>query len=137
MSMNKRTAEIIMVCKGQHDFGDFPVLKQAIAAYMSDRCVCPVERYTDEMLNNIIWTAAMDYVDSMKEYPPSQFFCDVKRAMGLHNNPFSSGINRIDMYEAMCIAFMLTDVQKKDRGYINGFNEENTRFVKRSGKASS
>lgn len=129
--MEKRTAEIIMVCKGQHDFGEFDTLKQAVAAYMSNRCLTPVERYTDAMLNEIIWTAALDYIDGMKDYPPSSFLHDVKRAFDLHNNPISHSISRIDMYEAMCIAFQLADVWHNG-AYINGFTEENTSFVYKS-----
>lgn len=126
--MKKRTAEIIMVCKGQHDFGEFDTFKQAVAAYMSDRCLTPVERYTDAMLNEIIWTTALDYIDGMRDYPPSSFFYDAKRAFDLHNNPFSHSIRRIDMYEAVCVAFQSADVRHNGE-YINGFTEENTGFV--------
>lgn len=125
--MDKRTAEIIMVCKGQHDFGEFDTFKQAVAAYMSDRCGTPVSQYTDHLLNDIIWSAAMDYMDGMKDYPPSSFLWSVHRAMELHNNPFSR-INRIDMYEAICIAFQLADVMHNGE-YVNGFTEDNTVFV--------
>lgn len=132
--MEKRTAEIIMVCKGQHDFGESPTLKQAVIAYMSDRCICPEEAYTDERINEIIWTAALDYLDSMKDTPPSVFLREAKRAMDLHNNPLVKNINRIDVYEAMCIAFMLAQVMEDDR-YIDGFTEENTQRVHRENAA--
>lgn len=126
--MQKRTAEIIMVCKGQHDFGKFPTLKQAVIAYMSDRCAYPADRYTDHMINGIIWEAALDYIDSFKEHLPSSFLREIHHVMDLHNNPLSHFINRVDMYEATCIAFQLAQV-KNDAGYINGFTEENTQFV--------
>lgn len=126
--MENRTAEIIMVCKGQHDLGELPTLKQSVIAYMSDRCICPVEAYTDDRINEIIWTAALDYTDGMKDTPPSVFWREVKRAMDIHNNPLVRNINRIDAHEAMCIAFMLAQVMEDDR-YIDGFTEENTRHV--------
>lgn len=128
--MHTRTSEIIMVCKGQHDFGDFPTLKQAVIAYMSDRCLCPEEAYTDSKINEIIWTAALDYIDSFKEYFPSSFLRECQRVMDLHNNPLVQNINRVDMYEAICGAFSLAQV-RNDAGYINGFTEENTQFVRR------
>lgn len=130
--MQKRTAEIIMVCKGNHNFGDFPTLKHAVVAYMSDRCACPVDRYTDHMINSIIWEAALDYIDSFKEHLPSSFLREIHRVMDLHNNPLATRINRVDMYEATCIAFQLAQV-KNNTGYINGFTEENTKFVYKKG----
>lgn len=127
--MEKRTAEIIMVCKGNHDLGDFPNVKQAIAAYMSDRCWCPIETYTDQEINGIIWTAALDYIDSMTQ-KPSVFFRRAQEVMDIHNNPLVRNINRVDIYEAMCGAFQLSQV-RNDAGYINGFTDENTQLVKR------
>lgn len=127
--MDKRTAEIIMVCKGQHDFGKFDTLKQAVAAYMSDRCWYPVELYTDEMINDIIWSAAMNLLDHMKK--PSMLLWKVQQVMRLHNNPLVKNINRVDIYEALCGAFQLVSV-RDENGYINGFTEENTRFVYKS-----
>lgn len=125
--MEKRTAEIIMVCKGQHDFGKFSSLKQAVAAYMSDRCLCPLDTYTDNVINGIIWDAALDYIDSFKEHLASSFLREIHHIMDMHNNPISR-LNRIDMYEATCITFQLAQIRNKD-GFINGFTEENTKFV--------
>ena len=132
--MEKRTAEIIMVCKGQHDFGEFSTLKQAVIAYMSDRCIYPAELYTDEQINGIIWTAALDYIDGMKDTRPSVFLREAQRAIEIHNNPLVKSINRIDTYEAICIAFMLCQV-RDDKGYIDGFSEENTQRVCRENAA--
>lgn len=126
--MKKRTAEIIMVCKRQHNFGDFPSLKRAIAAYLSDRCGCPIEHYTDELINSAIWAAAMDYIDGMKDYQPSSFLYDIKRVMDFYNNHRSADRKQIDFYEAVCIAFQSADVMDGQR-FVNGFSEENTRFV--------
>ena len=64
--MNKRTAEIIMICKGHHDYGENLNHKQAIAAFLSDHCLCPIEHYADgTIVNRVIWDAALDYIDSL------------------------------------------------------------------------
>lgn len=124
--MQQRTAEIIMVCKGQHDFGRFATFKDAIAAYMSDRCACPITAYTDDIINDIILAAAMDLVDQMKK--PSVLLWQAQQVMRRHNNPLVQNINRVDIFEALCGAFQLMQV-RDDTGYINGFTEENTQFV--------
>ena len=126
--MEKRTAEIIMICKGQHDYGEDLGHKEAIAAYLSDQCGCPIEYYTEDVINNVIWDTAIDYTNSFKEHRPGSFLLCVKEVFSRHNNPMVQNINRIDWYEALCIAFQMAQI-KNDTGYINGFTEENTQFV--------
>ena len=121
--MEKRTAEIIMVCKGQHDFGEFPTLKQAVIAYMSDRCLCPEETYTDCDLRAIIYDAFMDYLSSCSDI--RTFLYHVKEARYRCNWMPRDGIDDIT---AVLIGFQLCAV-KDDTGYINGFSEENTQRV--------
>lgn len=125
--LDKRVAEIIMVCKGQHDFGAFPTLKSAVVAYIADRCNSPAERITYNSVNKVIWNAALALLDSMSSQRPSAFIRKVKNSLELHNR-MSRGARRIDVYEAICVAFQ--DVPIKDGSiYINGFTEENTQFV--------
>ena len=123
--MKKRTAEIIMVCKGQHDFGKFSTLKQAVIAYMSDRCICPVEAYTDENLRDIIYEAFMDYLSSCNNL--RAFFYHLKEARYWCDWRPREGVDDIT---AVLIAFQLCCV-RDDTGYINGFTEENTQRVLR------
>lgn len=126
--MEKRTAEIIMVCKGQHDFGKSLSCKQAIAAYMADRCCTPLNVYTDKVINKVIWKAALDYLDSMKEHRPSVFLRECENVLYCSTSPFADYEAPMDAYDAICGAFAQAAV-KDDRGYINGFTEENTRLV--------
>ena len=129
--MEKRTAEIIMVCKGRHDFGEYLSHKEAIAAYLSDRCACPIEEYADgNIVNQVIWEAALDYIDSIDVHIPSSFLRAVMDSYHLHNNPFIDKKQHIDLYEAACGAFSVAQV-RMDGEFINGFTEENTRFVRR------
>lgn len=131
--MEKRTAEIIMVCKGHHDFGKELTHKQAIAAYIADSCCCPVEFYTDDILNDIIYQAALDYIDGLKI--PSSFIRDIQNALNLHNNPLLHNINRIDYFEAVCIAFQLAQVRDSNKNaFVNGFSEELIQRVEKRSK---
>lgn len=128
--MDKRTAEIIMICKGNHDFGDFLNHKQAIAAYLSDRCLIPIEYYEDgRFVNEAIWNAALDYLDSIKDCRPSSFLRSVMNSYDLHNNSLMDKKYNVDMYEAVCGAFSVAQVRKASGEYINGFTEENTQYV--------
>lgn len=125
--MEKRTAEIIMICKGKHDYGEHLSHKQAIAAYLSDHCACPMEYYADgTIVNSVIWNAALDYIDSI--HRPSHFLRCVMDSYNLHNNALVDKKLNIDWYEAVCGAFSIAEVAE-DGEYINGFTEENTQFV--------
>ena len=127
--MEKRTAEIIMICKGRHNYGEDLGHKQAIAAYLSDQCACPIEEYADgRIVNEVIWVAALDYLDSIKEFRPSSFLRAVMDSYNFHNNPLIDKKHNIDMYEAVCGAFSVAQV-RKDGEYINSFTEENTQKV--------
>ena len=121
--MEKRTAEIIMVCKGQHDFGKFPTLKQAVIAYMSDRCCCPVEEYTDKNLRGIIYDAFMDYMFSCAN--SREFLYHIKEALYWCDWSPREGMDDIT---AVLIGFQLCNI-RDDTGYINGFSDENTQRV--------
>lgn len=126
--MEKKTAEIIMICKGKHDFGEELSFKQAIAAYLSDWSACPIEFIDEKSVNNAIWEAFLDYLNGMKGQSSISFLREAKEAYDRHNNSLVKNIDRIDMYEALCIAFQMARVRNQD-GYINGFTEENTSFV--------
>lgn len=122
--MDKRTAEIIMICKGRHDFGEELTHKQAIAAYMSDACGCPIEEYTNNILNDIIYQAALDYIDGLPK--PSVFIRSIMDVLNLNNNPLISADQHLDYYEAVCRAFSLVRVKAKneygDEYFVNGFD---------------
>ena len=116
--MEKRTFNIIMVCKGHHNFGDNLTLKQAVAHYMSKTCGCPVETYTDRVLRGIVWEAFMDFMNTctsprgfLYHFKEARYWCDWTPREG------------VDEITAMLIAFQLCRV-RDDNGYVNGFTEE-------------
>lgn len=125
--MDKRTAEIIMLCKGQHKYktGD-KNLCDLVATYMSDICLCPKEYYTESVLRGIIMSAVKDYLDSCDK--PSVFINGVEEIWDMYNNPLMSESHHINFNEAVLRAFSWVRVKVDDR-YINGFSEENTRTV--------
>lgn len=121
--MEKRTAEIIMVLKGNHDLGEFDTLKQALAGYMSDRCDYPADEYSDEMLFGIVREAVMDYLYTCVDGGQ-------KRAFMYH---YFDAHKWHDDLECWLAALQMVQVREKNKDgsytYINGFTEENTAFV--------
>lgn len=116
--MDKRTANIILACKGHHNFGDDLTLKQAVAHYMSKTCACPVEHYTDRVLRGIVWEAFMDFMNTCDN--PREFLYDIKEARYWCD---WSPREDVDDITAILIAFQLCQV-RDDNGYVNGFTEE-------------
>jgi len=97
--MEKRTANIIMVCKGHHNFGDDLTLKQAVAHYMSKTCACPVEHYTDRALRAIVWEAFMDFMDTctsprgfLYHIKEARYWCDFSLREGIDDITATDGI---------------------------------------------
>ena len=116
--MDKRTFNIIMVCKGHHNFGKDLTLKQAVARYMSETCICPIEAYTDNVLRGIVWEAFTDFMSTCTS--PCGILYDIKDALyGCDWAPREC----VDDITAILIAFMLCEVFD-DNGYINGFTKE-------------
>ena len=127
--MEKRTAEIIMICKGRHKFGDDLCAKAAIKAYICDRCAIAPEHSQIRDVNDIIWTAALDYMNSASK--PSFFISSAKEIYDrAHSSALGKNTDPIDIYEAICRAFRLVRVKADDGQFINGFCEEYTQEVK-------
>lgn len=128
--MEKRTAEIIMVLKGNHDLGERDTLKQYLAAYMSDRCDYPENEYTDDMLFGITREAVIDFIRGC--------YSDGQRAVFLYDY-FEAKKWHED--ETSCWLSALSQVQVREKlndgtySFINGFTEENTTFVHSEAKS--
>lgn len=125
--MEKRTAEIIMTLKGHHEFGEFDTRTELLAAYMSDRCDCPINIYTDERLFNITKEAVKDYMAGCTG--PGQirvFLYDYFEAHKWYKTELEWWLSALSMVQV-----------RESNGddtyrYVNGFNDENTTFVKRN-----
>ena len=132
--MNDLTADIIMICKGRFKtgksikqgsyFGNCTSHKQNIAIYMAERCMVPVNEYTESDINGVIIDAAKDYIDGIKV--SSIFIDEVIREYCSYNNCFFP--KKIDIFEAICAAFATVKV-KNGQEYVNGFTDKNIRDV--------
>lgn len=116
--MEKRTANIIMVCKGHHNFGQDLTLKQAVAHYMSKTCDCPLEVYTDKALRGIVFEAFMDYMSSCTY--PREILYHIKEARYWCDWSLKEDVDDIT---AILIGFQLCQV-RDGNGYVNGFTDE-------------
>lgn len=125
--MDDRTAELIMVLKGQHeleneDTANLPNLGTYIhdvALYLSDDCMCPFSYYQKDpaCIAGVVRQAVLDYmkVCDNPSFVLWQYF-DHQRLFG-------------DIYDDTQLwCATLVSVAVRDNGkYINGFSEENTK----------
>ena len=124
--MDTRTAEIIMVLKGNHNLAnnlpeDIPKIGtylQDVALYLSDDCLCPFSTYANNpgCMSGVIQNVVTDYIKACEN--PAYFvweYFNTKRTFG-------------DIYnedQCWCVALMMSQV--RDNGqYTNGFNDRNT-----------
>lgn len=109
--MTQRTCNIIMCCKGNTKYADKCDPIYSIKRYMGDERAFYWENYTDAMVQDILYTALMDYIDEVKK--PSFVLWCLKNDGRFHDN-----IN-----EKICAMF--ANVQVRDEnGYVNGFTQE-------------
>ena len=120
--MNERTANIIWVCKGHHNY-DCNTLKEAVAHYMSEECGCPIEVYTDRVLLSIVWEAFMDFMSVCTN--PRYFLYTLKDAKYWCDYSPREGVDDV---QAILIALQLCRV-RDDEGYVNGFSDELIQYL--------
>lgn len=128
--LEQQTADIIMVCKGKHNFGNFSSLKQAVAAYIADRKGVPVNALAQKEINCAIENAALNYMDTLNSGRPSSFVRRVMAVLNMHNNPENRGAVRIDRYEAICIV-LRTETGTLKNMCAYGHDDYNAQVVRR------
>lgn len=119
--MEQRTCNIIMCCKGHCQLegaGDTPM--GAIAAYMSNECICPKEDYKGALMESILREALFDYIAGVDK--PGFELRQLLQQYALRNPSLS---------ERICTMFQLTRVRNDDGSYANGFTDE---LIKQSEK---
>lgn len=109
--MQKRTLEIIAVCKGDTRYDSQTGLVDAVKNYMSDTCLCDKVLYTDNRLENILVTAFYDFVDVCDR--PSFFLKQLEEFKWL--DPSLTG--------RICAMFQSVEVWDGYK-YVNGFNAD-------------
>lgn len=108
--MERRTSNIILIVKGNHNYGEEVTEKEAIAKYMSETCSYPEELYTYSMILRIVRDVVLDYIDS----------CDKSSAL-LWDYFDSICKDEIDKWISALKHIQVREGNK----YINGFNENN------------
>ena len=121
--MDQRTLDIIYICKKntkywenvrpEHDLYD------AIRNYMADKCMYKAEWYTDKDISDILYEAAIDYLDNCDK--PSFFMRNLREVMERH---------KCDICYAMALTFNCYVQVRNDNGYINGFDDRLHRLDK-------
>ena len=112
--MTKRTCNIIRACKGNL----YPKITNKIdrvRAYMSEECICPLDVYTDALMEFIMVEAMYDYIDSCDK--PSIFLRQMRETK-------EALIRDLTLTERICIAFSLVQVRDDNGDYVNGFDED-------------
>ena len=125
--MDSRTAEIIMVLKGNHNLAEnlpdntpeIGAYLTDLALYLSDDCWCPFSTYAKQpgLMSSVIQTAVTDYLKAC--YNPSFFvweYFNAKRQWG----------DRYTDDQCWCIALMMCEVRDNGK-YVNGFSDANTK----------
>lgn len=129
--MRQRTAEIIQVLKGHHDYGESLSYERSLQMYLLDRCGMLPYVYCRYDYKHIILEAAKDYIDSMTE-KPSVFIEMIQMTYAIMNDKsFSS--KKHDLIDAICMALSRARTKDDNGAYINGFDEDNTKPIEKIG----
>ena len=112
--MEQRTCNIIMCCKGHCQLegaGETPM--EAIAAYMSNECLCPKEEYKGALMESILREALFDYIDGADR--PGSELRHLFQQYACYKLSFS---------ERICNMFRLVTVYNDDGSCANGFSDD-------------
>ena len=109
--MEIRTCHIIKACKNSDYYypKDCTPLER-VKMYMSEECDTPIEHYTDNIIDRIMFEAMCDYVDTCNI--PSEFLRIIDSLV------FK---NKMSRAEQIASAFQLVQVMDSRGYYINGF----------------
>ncbi|MBQ8806444.1 MAG: hypothetical protein IJZ68_08325 [Bacteroidaceae bacterium] len=132
--MDNRTAELIMVLKGNHNLAEnlpegtpeMGAYIHDVALYLSDDCMCPFNHYAKNpgLLTSVVQNAVTDYIKACEN--PSFFVWEYFNAKRQWSDRYTDD-------QCWCVALMMANV--RDNGhYVNGFNDRNTQRYKRQRK---
>ena len=115
--MTQRTCNIIMACKSRKS-GEECEFIDKVKQYMSKECDCPIEHYTQGIMDDIMFEAMCDYIDTCDR--PSVFLRNLRQLNRWFDNKCVA--------ERIAIAFDLVHIRHKDNNgefkYINGFTAD-------------
>lgn len=135
--MEKRTAEVIMILKGNHEYKvKYPGKSSAeyIAYYFSDYCQCPVKDYSKELILEILESVALDYLRSVRDLSVLAIYFESRRTrfFRLKNGSLKSEVidSLIECWATALREIQIKDSSKGDYYFINGWSEELCQTVK-------
>ena len=119
--MQQRTSNIIMIIKGQHNYGNIEP-KDAIKKYMAETCGCEEADYTDYNLMQILSVVVQDYIKGCEN--PQRFLFDYFDALMNYykGDSIKAWISALQLAQVCELVDTTTSYYKK---YVNGFNSDN------------
>lgn len=109
--MTERTCNIIKACKNYFNYADGMSQLERVKKYMSEICCTPIEHYTDNVIDNIMFEAMCDFLDSCDK--PSAFMWRMEHLV------YKDSLCRAAQ---IATTFELVQVKSKDgTKYVNGF----------------
>lgn len=121
--LSRRSSEIIMILKGQHNlFEDMPEIESPtkyitdLAAFLSDDCQFPFKTYADYpvLVDDLIQNVVKEYFTVCMN--PSSFIATYFDEKQLHKDVYNDT-------QCWCSALALQQVQNDSGEYINGFSK--------------
>ena len=120
--MQLRTSNIIMVIKGNHNYGNIEP-KEAIKKYMAETCGCDEADYNDILLMRILSVVVQDFIETCNK--PQRFLFDYFDALTNYYNG--------DSIKSWISALQLIQIKEYDKDgdfiFMNGFNISNIRVI--------
>ena len=107
--MDKRTLEIIAICKGNTRYDSELCLVDAVKNYMSDRCMYEKRWYTYGQIENVLKEVFYDFIDVCDR--PSYFLRQLEELKWISPN----------LADRICMVLQETQVVEGHL-YINGFD---------------
>lgn len=120
--MERRTSNIILIIKGNHNYEENGVKvssKQAIAKYMAETCAIDEKFYDDFIILKIIQSVVLDFIKTADN--PESLLFDYFEAAQRHNTieSWCTALRRIQIRE------LIDGYYNKGFAFVNGFNEDN------------
>ena len=120
--MNQRTSNIIMIIKGQHNYGNIEPI-QAIKKYMAETYGYEESDYTLHIIYGIIQSVVLDYIKDADN--PQHLLFDYFEGLKYYKG---------DSIKAWISALCLVNVRKMNKEntgfeFVNGFNENNINVI--------
>lgn len=123
--MTEMTCNIIKACKGRI-FENVEGELDRVKHYMAKECYCSLEAYTPFVMNEVMFRAMCDYIDTCDK--PSEFLREMNHL--LNKDKLSTAEKIAKAFDLVQIKEVINDDMyinaddEKEYKYINGFTKE-------------